>query len=317
MIMLKYIQNHPGWNSDLERLRSEIKSKRPYVFPKSYINYLDFLQSIILVTNSYSLTWDAPTTHLFSQTIRWRDRNTPIYVLNPDTLELFGNSTAPVSSDLFADLDLITEPISYCILLPKGLFPTVDNGYLEVLWIDTIYNSSDRTISLISNLNGRKYSQEVYAKTRQITSGGMDSKGILWCANTPYPKPANERRCNTGSAVMDEFDMDVTERIRNLTLQVVLAIECLPNAVEIIEPVARSIGGFGATRQKSTIETWKPRCLKIDRQNYIRSDTRRESSGNRKSPRPHWRKYHWRRVATGMQRTERQWRLIQTTYINS
>jgi hypothetical protein len=96
-----------------------------------------------------------------------------------------------------------------------------------------------------------------------------------------------------------------------------MAIEFLPEAVSLDLPAAgASSKGFG--KKPPTAKFWQIRKVEIEQKRYIviEKTDGSESENARKSPRPHFRKWHWRRVAVGAERKGREWRLIPNTYVN-
>jgi hypothetical protein len=95
-----------------------------------------------------------------------------------------------------------------------------------------------------------------------------------------------------------------------------MAIEFLPEAVSLDSSVEVPSKGFG--KKPPTAKFWQIRKVEIEQKRYVvREKTDgSESESRRNSPRPHFRKWHWRRVAVGAERKGREWRLIPNTYIN-
>ena len=307
----------PNVQNQLDSANKQSKQlikERPYNFGRGYVNYSHFVNTSVLAINYDPGTWDGPVCHFVSQSAEWIYGNTPIYTLDAATLKLFENSAAPAKSDLFRDLGLSSEPIRYCILLPTKTFKTINGGFLDYLWIEAIFNDTSKTLNVNSTLGYKKYTRQIAPQSRKITSGGIDTNGTLWCSSTPYPTLPKSKSSDIGSSALDQFDSVICKTIRSITLQIVLAIECLPDAVEVIAPVSKT-KGFAVGKSNSKETVWYPRRLKLDRQFYTYTKPTGISRSNRKPPRSHWRRFHWRRVATGVNRSERQWRLIQTTFV--
>lgn len=309
------IFEHPA----VRKVSRAFQAKYPYKFSQDYIRYstfADIAASILFYAQVAPIT-DFITHHFWKQ-INILDRdNTPIYALDRATLELFENSSIANRSELFEDSAVETAPISYCVLLPCGAFATGGGAHLEVLWIESLQNNTDAEIKVdfAFTLNGC-YGQRIPPGARQITTTGMDTEAVMWGVTNLYPEHiATDPRIDLGSSGQTPQDVATMDRIRELSLQILLAIEYLPGSVGVTAPTNFK-KGFGKTSTASTV--WHPRRLRIERKQYLSSGKESAvSEGTRKSPRSHWRKYHWRRVAVGTGRSARQWRLIQRTYVNA
>lgn len=296
-----------------------IKKDKPYVFPKKYIPYDTFLAIVTsaMFVIKVKTDWNVCSCHFYIQAAKWNENNTPIYGLSTETLELFTSSTIDDYKDLFENLEESNELVSYCVLLPSKSFPTVNGGFLEILWIEAIQNNTANTMFATSHVHKGIYNREIATRKRRIVSGGIDTNGILWCASTIYPKQDddNSTNANIGTIIMDTNDTKTVLNIREITLQIVMAIEYLPEAIDIpVNTVSQK--GFGATAK--TVSSWHIRNLHIEQKKYINSESSSAQHGDsNRSVRPHWRKYHWRRFATGKGRINREWRLVKTVLVNS
>jgi hypothetical protein len=301
--------------SEPKNRQISLKQSKPYSFTSKYIPYDLFLGLVVAAEFGvkFKSDWDITSCHFYTQAAKWDKNNTPVYGLSKQTLSLFDESSIDSRKDLFDNLQELNEPVSYCILLPAKTFPTVGGGFLEVLWIEIIQNNSDSTISISSHVRNGIYERQIESGKRRITSGGVDTDNALWCAATVYPRE-DDYPTNIGNSNLTNDERGIAKNIRELTLQIVMAIEYLPEAIETTSATVRK-QGFGKDTKNTT--TWHIRNINIEQKKYTKNENSTPSSEtSRQSPRPHWRKYHWRRVATGKGRIEREWRLIQTVYIN-
>lgn len=294
----------------------QLQSAQPYRFSPDYLSYGTFadLVAVSLVRPRVGPIDDYASYHLCHQAQLFATENTPVYALDRQTLDLFAQSSIANRADLFDTQLMASDSISYCVILPRESFPTVDGNYLEVLWIESVQNCSDKsplqqTISLKSSI----YQTVLDPGVRHLISGGMDSEGSLWCSTRTYPGKDREP-VNLGDVAKTAEDIAAIDRIGELALQVLMTIEHLSEAVEVV-PAQTTTRGFGKQSTRQTI--WRPRKIAIEQKRYRTTErSGSDAESLRKSPRPHWRNFHWRRVATGTNRERREWRLIQRTHVN-
>jgi hypothetical protein len=297
-----------------------LRSKYPYRFGSGYINYKTFSEvfAVVIMAARTTLPPDMISHHLGRQADVFDRYNTPIYTLDRTTFELFSDSLIANTLDLFAGANSNGEPRHYCILLPSSAFLTEPGASLEVLWIESFNNNTDTELESALTCVGKGiYGSKLAPGSTYIGAGGIDTNGTLWGAKTVYPEPTSSEKLNLGGIDTVPTDDEVLDRLRDLSLQIIMSIEYLPEAIEVVAPTSRT-RGFSKSAPAETI--WYPRKISIERKRYLKSDAGEsyaEGEKSRNSPRPHWRKFHWRRVATGTGRTQREWRLIQRTYVKN
>lgn len=296
---------------------AEMAKRKPYRFAKQYLNYQTFLDIVVLsqIARQSRIEFD-PTTVLFHwQCSHWDVDNIPIYGLSKDTLELFQESKIDNNKDFFENLPE-SQLTRYCILLPSGSYETSEGHYIEMLWIDSIRNSDCEPKDIERRIGGTTIIDRVQGNSQRIVTSAIDTNDCTYCTLADYPKVSLE----IGNIEEGEFvdgALSIITRLRDLALQIVMAIEFLPEAVSLDLPAAGSSSkGFG--KKPPTAKFWQIRKVEIEQKRYIvREKTDGSESENaRKSPRPHFRKWHWRRVAVGAERKGREWRLIPNTYVN-
>lgn len=296
-------------------------AKYPYRFTKDYISYETFaLVFGVILMGARTLTApDMITHHISRQVDRFDHSNTPIYSLDRPTFDLFSDSSIANVDDLFAGANSDGKPSHYCILLPKGSFITEDGASIEVLWIESFHNNSDSEMeSRLIVVKKGVYGQKLAVGSTVVDTGAVDTSGTLWGSRRVYPKPVDAQMQNLGGDETSARDDEILDRLQNISLQIIMSIEYLSSqAIEIVAPTSER-RGFGKSAPETTV--WHPRKLSIERKRYLKTDTgdgSPDSEKSRNSPRPHWRKFHWRRVATGPGRLQREFRLIQRTYVSS
>jgi hypothetical protein len=293
----------------------QIQATHPYRFGSEYIRYSTFadILAVMLVRPKVSSIDDYASYHLCHQAELFSTQNTPVYALDRQTLDLFAQSSIANRSDLFDAQLMASASTSYCVILPRESFPTVDGNYLEILWIESVQSglgetSLQQTISLESSI----YQTTLDPGVRHVICGGMDTEGSLWCSTRTYPGKDREP-VNLGDSVKTAEDIEAIDRMGELALQILMTIEHLSESIEIV-PAQTTTRGFG--KQSTSQTVWHPRKISIEQKRYRVANKDSDAELSRKSPRPHWRKFHWRRVATGSNRERREWRLIQRTHVN-
>ncbi|PSB56220.1 hypothetical protein [Chamaesiphon polymorphus] len=301
---------------DANPQRIEIESRKPYRFPKQYISYQTFLEIVVsadIASNSPS-DFDPTTAHFYNQCNFWDGNDTPIYGLSRDTIALFQESKIDATKDLFENLPASSNRTNYCILLPSRSFPTLNGHYIEILWIECNKNSTPDEKLIQYEFGNGVYGMDVPGNSQKIAISGMDTNGRTFCSFAEYPR-VEEKIGDFDGDKMNDLQYKIVSDLRHLALQIVMAIEFLPEAIIVATTTAAISKGFG--KKTPAANFWNIRAINIEPKRYI---VKPKSSGSgeseRQSPRPHWRKWHWRRVAVGAERKGREWRLISNTYVN-
>jgi hypothetical protein len=299
------------------RRTEEMAKRKPYRFPKQYVNYQTFLEIVVFsqIAKASRVEFDPTTALFYAQCSLWDIEDIPIYGLSQDTLQLFQESKIDNNKDFFENLPE-SQVTKYCILLPSGVYPTSADGYIELLWIDSIRNTSTEPIDMSRELGGVAIVDRVQGKSQRIVTSAIDTNEVTYCTFADYPK-LELKIGNIEAGELADDTLDIITRLRDLALQIVMAIEFLPEAISLDLPVTATNKGF-SKRSPTANNFWQIRKVEIERKRYIvrQRAERGESEGARKSPRPHFRKWHWRRVAVGTEGKGREWRLIPNTYVN-
>ncbi|MCT7964202.1 hypothetical protein NG791_26340 [Laspinema sp. D1] len=147
--------------------------------------------------------------------------------------------------------------------------------------------------------NGANYASIIELAGDQLVHGDFDliNGGVI---------DANEDR---------DLEQQFQDRIEKIVLQTLLYLQFRPD--DLISPTKVSIStkgqGFGGGKAKSDRLTPLIVGQKFQPQT---ERTSRSAHSTHATPRTHWRRGHWRRVAMGEGRQERKWRWIQPVLVN-
>lgn len=119
--------------------------------------------------------------------------------------------------------------------------------------------------------------------------------------------------------VDSNYDLNLEEqfhkRIERIVLQTLLYLQIRPDDLTPPVPAAVSTKGQGFASNKSKSERFSP--LIIGQQFQPKTErVAGAAHSTHATPRTHWRKGHWRRVAIGEGRQQREWRWIQPVLVN-
>jgi hypothetical protein len=299
----------------IDRERSKIGKSKPYKFPKQYINYQTFLELIVVSQLAKKLPseFDRTTSLYYAQSSLWDSHNIPVYGISDDTLALFQESKIDANQDLFEALPQ-SQRTQYCILLPSGSFATYGDDYIEVLWIESIRNNDPNPQILDLELDRGKIGIEINGNSQRIVVSAIDTNEQTYCVASDYPAVDREIANIDEEGNLSDRNLQIITSLRQLALQIVMSIEFLPEAINVPAATEAINKGFG--KKSPSANYWQIRQISIEQKRYVLKPKNDGLEGTRTSPRPHWRKWHWRRVAVGEGRQGREWRLIPNTFVN-
>jgi hypothetical protein len=112
-----------------------------------------------------------------------------------------------------------------------------------------------------------------------------------------------------------ELEQQFLNRVEKIIIQTLLYLQIRPDDLTAPQKVPVSHKGQGFGGQKSSTDRLTP--LIIGQQFQPQTERiSRSSHSTHATPRTHWRRGHWRRVAVGEGRQERKWRWIQPVLVN-
>jgi hypothetical protein len=299
----------------IDRERGKIGKRKPYKFPKQYTNYQTFLELIIVSQLAKKLPseFDRTTSLYYAQSSLWDSHNIPVYGISEDTLALFQESRIDTNKDLFEALPQ-SQRTQYCILLPSGSFATHGEEYIEILWIESIRNNDPNPQVLNLELDRGKIGIEINGNSQRIVVSAIDTNEQTYCIASDYPAVDVEISNIDEEGDLSNRNLQIITDLKHLALQIVMSIEFLPEAIEVSAATEAINKGFG--KKSPSANYWQIRQISIEQKRYVLKPKNDDPEGTRTSPRPHWRKWHWRRVAVGEGRQGREWRLIPNTFVN-
>jgi hypothetical protein len=318
MVYYPYIHEFKKLSSILDSQRIEIERRKPYKFPKGYINYQIFLYLFVVsqlgLESNIQHKLDITDALFHFELSCWDRENIPIYGLSKETFKLFKDSKIDNNKDLFENLP-ISQTSRYCVLLPSGGFKTYDNNYIEFILIESVRNNSSEPQMSSKAIGEDQILDQINPYSQRIRVFAVDTAEQTYLAFSDYPSVSKGMK-NVDGEDFDEPTREIIDSLDCLALQIVMAIEFLPETIEVSAPKEAISKGFG--RKVAQESYWQIRQIKVEQKRYIIKSTSDNTSSEdiRRSPRPHWRKWHWRRVAVGKDRQGREWRLIPNTYIN-
>jgi hypothetical protein len=301
----------------IDRERGKIEQRKPYKFPKQYINYQTFLELIVVsqIAKKLPTEFDRTTSLYYAQSSLWDNHHISVYGISEDTLALFQQSKIDTNKDLFEALPQ-SQRTQYCVLLPSGSFTTYGDEYIEVLWIESIRNNDPNPQVLDLELDRGKIGIQINGNSQRIVVSAIDTNEQTFCVASDYPAVAKEISNIDEEGDLSDRNLQIITDLKYLALQIVMSIEFLPEAIGIPAATEAINKGFG--KKSPSANYWQIRQITIEQKRYIvkqkSGDVSDESTRN--SPRPHWRKWHWRRVVVGTERKGREWRLIPNTFVN-
>ena len=124
-------------------------------------------------------------------------------------------------------------------------------------------------------------------------------QGSTWFSGTGIGEDGEllyKRNKSLGTIEIDDDDEKMIRSITNIIFQVLLTLVVYP---ELETPLHTSKVNHRKRRKKSSKQQqwWNPRILGAEFESSSKLRKVTTGAGSHSSPRPHWRKSHWRRVA--------------------
>ncbi|HEY9836629.1 MAG TPA: hypothetical protein V6D27_07000, partial [Vampirovibrionales bacterium] len=166
------------------------------------------------------------------------------------------------------------------------IIPSVPTDCNKLRWVTTLRNGTGyaSTIELVGD-------ELVHGDFEIATAGFIDSNKDL------------------------DLEQQFQKRIERIVLQTLLYLQTRPDDLTPPAPTAISTKGQGFSSGKSKSDRFSPLIIgqKFQAKTERASGTAHSSHA---TPRTHWRRGHWRRVAMGEGRQQREWRWIQPVLVN-
>lgn len=237
----------------------------------------------------------------------WVNKKAPLYCIDREIFKALNGTETENKKELLKDLP--TPIPTLMMLLPQGSIVSPEGGELDYLLIHV----SDREHPEWSYAPGLPYLATECPIV--IQAMGIDTKRTTWFFGIGFDRTTGEvqpDRRDVGKQETNEADSQFLDRMRSLTLQILLLLAYQPELIEVPQqskkrhPKAKSKG-----QRKS--EFANPRWIG---KGYKHPVARSNGTGTHASPRTHWRIGHWRSQACGEKYQDRKILWIKPTIIN-
>ena len=306
-------------------LLKQIRVDRTYKMPPNYINWQILSGIIAIAISTCELDYAKIDVSAFLHSYRtalWFAQNAPIYCLTPEIIKAFVGVSRGVShrTDALHKPGILAgwQPSlpTFLLAIPKGLIFTPEGGEIDSLTIscsDSEHPEWNKGRWKHTEIEPFNLKYNLYF---QICS--IDSQETVWTSGTAVNSDGSliyDENSSIGKHEMTEEDRKFLQRIRNLVINVLLALEFSLLLTDVIENETRQTNKGFAIDRPSSIARY-PRWLG---KNYQHKSTSNSSSGAHSSPCIHWRRGHWRVLESGEGKrwrdTKRLW--IEPVLVNS
>ncbi|MEG4803549.1 hypothetical protein QUB63_22570 [Microcoleus sp. ARI1-B5] len=184
------------------------------------------------------------------------------------------------------------------VAVPKGLIRTPDSGeidYLTVSCSDSQHPEWNRGQWRDIKIEPFNLKHHLYFQFCTV-----DSNETVWTSGTAIDAENNliyDANSSIGKSLMTLADKEFIQRLRNLIINVLLALEFSPSLlVDVTESEFQSQSkGFG-------VRSWRVSNIRYPRwlgKNYQSRSVLSEEKSTHSSPCIHWRRGHWRVLESG------------------
>lgn len=306
--------------TDDSGLLKKIRSLRPYKIPTGYMQWREL--SAIIALGCEGFGYDNPdlASRLHAQkSALWFIQNAPIYCISEELLQAFNNTDIVNQKELLANLQ---PPLfTFILLFPQGKIISSEGNSFDMI----VVHLADKNYPQRSqgSAHGINVPYFPHYQEKNFHWSGTDSEENIWFSGMGLKSDGEVIFSETiaaGSLAVNKKDEIFIEKIRAIALQSMLALAYEPELFEdanqshIKTPKSK---GFGVRSSDDANKIWYPRWLGKSFDSQVRLTPQASYQGGHGSPRTHVRRGHWRRVAFGAGRTQREWRWIQPTLINA
>ena len=287
-------------------LLKQIRADRTYKMPANYINWqiLSGIAALALSTCSpdYARADVSAFVHSY-RTALWFAKNAPIYCLTPEIIEAF----VGVSRGVSHRIDALHKPgilagwqpslPTFLLAIPTGLIHTPDGGlvdYLTVSCSDLEHLEWNQAQWKNIEIEPLSLKHSLYFQFCTV-----DSNETVWTSGTAINSDGAliyDETSSIGKSAMTEEDREFVQRIRNLVINILLALEFSPSLVADVHQNETKTFRKGFATVQSSSSTRYPRWLG---KNYQSKSVLTAEKGTHCSPCTHWRRGHWRVLESG------------------
>lgn len=235
----------------------------------------------------------------------------PYYWLNSDLAKDFTLTSIPPSIP-----NKITLPDLGLIVLPENEIIT-DTGSVMYIAYKLVKPSENVEIKVAT---GKTFDRTQTLKVN-LDRSGENEFTLIWsaCENTGYFTAGIlelESSDNEFKLVANDIDIILNpkselDRQKNCLLSIL--INCLIYANPLNTDIAKKKRGLGFSKSAKNL-TYTPLWIG---KGYKRASTSKDNKSSHASPRMHWRRGHYRRIACGKGRKQKVWHWIKPTLVGS
>jgi hypothetical protein len=306
-----------------KELLADIRHEMNYQMPPGYINWQVLSQIIAIGLSTCDLEYAKIDISAFIQSYRialWFAHKAPMYCLTYELIEAFDQTDALHKPGVLCGWQPSLP--TFLLAIPKGAISAPDGALIDYL-----------TISC-SNINhpewnsGKWKSISIHPFTLKyplyFQYSTIDTHETVWTSGTAVSEDGNSliynENVDIGRDTLTPEDRVFIQRIRNLVINILLALEFLPSLItDIDKKDLPSTKGFGGRLQKSKtvvacgaerhrFPRWLGKGFSIPQSNSLETleeileegdDATTEVKKIHSSPIAHWRRGHWRLLETG------------------
>jgi len=301
---------------DHEPLLRLVRSDRPYQFPKGYMRW-ETLSAIVTISllsmtsTKEQLHQQDPATQFNSyRTALWFVQDAPIYCLSTQLLRAFEETDVLDNQAVLADLE---PPLpTFLLLFPQNAIQTPEGAPLDY----AVVHISDRAHPEWSRGSSHDIHVPYIPHEHNINLhwAGVDAKETVWFSGMGLEPDGTVKFSEEqlGADDLNQADRKFLARMRSLTIQCLLTLSYRPDLLDAA-PAPLTTARSQSQNKRSSSPIRKPRWLGKDYRPQVQSVG--TSNGSHDSPREHWRKAHWRRVAVGEGRIGRRWHWFEPMFV--
>lgn len=323
----KYLET---WNllltEGIKLLEYKLLTQRRYANPRGYQKFDRVAQTMAAhIFGAYHLPWeviksDFAVSNNTTLSFQIAQTQAPVYWLSPSLLESI------LYSDLPKWISAVKRPVQLGILmLPENTIYSPDREAIDYI---AFRHTLAQEIPPVVSFNGQK----IVVGTKDndyILCTTATRTGTVYATNFGLQMSEEEDALSYGESHFEAYNalgIELDENAENnflrlmesIVLQALLLMQLQPQIVTT-SSLTQSVPGLGFGKlklQKEPNEIWSPNWIGKDYQKRQTQAT--ATSTAHASPRPHWRRGHFRRVAVGpREQNQRQWQWFEPAYVNA
>lgn len=292
-----------------------VRRERPYRIPKGYMHW-DTLSAIVAISLA-SLDPSQPQPSDLASLLNinrlglWFVQGAPLYCISTPLLRAFEQTDIHEKQSLLEDLN---PPLATMLLLfPANSIKTPDGAPLDF----AVVHLADKRWPQLSTGEACGFKVPYLDHEHEINVhwSGISADETCWFSGMGLKHDGTILTSDEqlGSSVCTAEDRAFLAKMRSIILQCLLGLTYRPDLFEN-EPIPSS-GGAGRKHKPSHQKERGPLYPRWIGKHYSKPIP--AGVGSHASPREHWRKGHWKRVAIGVGRIERRWVWIEPTFVSA